>query len=122
MIFVPNKAQPLLLSFFAPGLGFPYLALLFVDLIVFALILRLRNYRYTDLKNELQSTIKAQNVQIDNLSIELKKRNERLLKRDQQLQKLDDSIQLLKVTIARQDEAMQLLSAELKKKNNGSAK
>ena len=76
----------------------------------------------TDLKDELQSTIKAQNVQIDNLSIELKKRNERLLKRDQQLQKLDDSIQLLKVTIARQDEAMQLLSAELKKKNNGSAK
>ncbi len=76
----------------------------------------------SDLKRELQSTISAQNVQIDDLSRELKKRNERLLKRDQQLQKLDDSIQLLKTTIASQDEAMQLLAAELKKKNSGSAK
>lgn len=76
----------------------------------------------SDLKRELQSTISAQNVQIDDLSRELKKRNERLLKRDQQLQKLDDSIQLLKTTIANQDEAMQLLAAELKKKNSGGTK
>lgn len=70
----------------------------------------------TDLKNELQSTIKAQNVQIDELTRELKARNESLVKREKKLQKLDESIQLLEKTIASQNEAIGLLTVDLKKR------
>lgn len=70
----------------------------------------------SDLKHELQTVIKAQSAQIEELKHELKVSNESLLKREKQLQKLDNNIQLLKTTVTSQNEAIQILTVELKKR------
>lgn len=87
-----------------------------IAFIVVCLFIGLLFNSNTDLKNELQSTIKAQNVQIVELKKALKARNESLVKREKKLQKLDESIQLLEKTIASQNEAIELLAVDLKKK------